>query len=363
SSFKDPIIYRVLTRSNSPKALGSIHHSRMYPAPALEDLSISSMSTHIKNHAFLYNRIPTPFISATTDLLRALALLFCKQQEESAELILISSSLLPYRSYAACNDVRCAAGLVQKCIYNTEVLIWEEIPNKSIIHRWSQKDILESGLMQALPSLTRIGLKPRVAELRRLLREDSQRLSAVSIAKALVRLGMDPERLWIKQIFVFLLGTANGHEVEKQPKEAEQQLEATFPKAINDFDKALHDLAVLTGKKLITDYYKTCCASYNTSAESYLREGIRGCDRDRTAIACKRRMQAKLWALLLEECFCPDFDSWRARRDELHDIEGDLDHKRDKDMSGLRGWMVAAEKSMSRSKSCARLRSRTPMRS
>lgn len=82
--------------------------------------------------------------------------------------------------------------------------------------------------MQAIPSLSRIGLKPRVAELRRLLRDDSQRLSAVKIAKALVRLGIDPERLWIKQIFVFLLGTAIGHEVEKQPKEAEQQLKQHF---------------------------------------------------------------------------------------------------------------------------------------
>lgn len=130
NSFERPIYYRVVNADSWNTGSDDIV-SRLYPPPSFQVLTIQQMRGYVNMHAALSNRVPTPFISATTDLVRALHIAFCTYRKcTNVTILLICPWRLEPGSYMACNDLRVMCGLKPKSIYNTEVMIWGQVPSR-----------------------------------------------------------------------------------------------------------------------------------------------------------------------------------------------------------------------------------------
>jgi hypothetical protein len=149
--------------------------------------------------------------------------------------------MLTAGSYITCNDLRSKCRLGWKAIYNTEILVWGEVPAQSIICRWPRSEIYRSGLLDVFPSLGKLERGLPLDGLRRRLSGDFSSISSTKVASALVYLGMEPSHFQIKQVFIFLLGQASGYSVEKVLGNVEAQLEATLSPVIG-FEQASHEL-------------------------------------------------------------------------------------------------------------------------
>jgi hypothetical protein len=205
NSFERPIYYRVV-HADSWNAESDDIQSKLHPPPSFQTLTIQQMRGYVNMHAALSNRVPTPFISATIDLIRALHITFCTYRECTKVTILL---ICPWRlepgSYMACNDLRARCGLEPKSIYNTEVMIWGQVPSKAILYRWDREQICRSGLSDVFPCIADLKASMRLQDLRTKLEDDYPQFSAKKIASTLVYLGMSPSELHIKQIFLFYL--------------------------------------------------------------------------------------------------------------------------------------------------------------
>jgi hypothetical protein len=237
-SFQRLIFYRVVYSDTSPEPNRNLQ-SRLYPLPTFDTLNIFDLCTHIERHAILSNCNPMPFLSLTNDLLCALYIAFCIYRDKAdVAILLICPWMLTAESYITCNDLRSKCGLGQKAIYNTEILVWGEVPAKSVFCRWPWSEIYCSGLLDMFPSLGRLKPGMRLDDLRCRLRGDFPFFSSTKVASALVYLGMEPSHFQIKQVFIFLLGQAVGYAVEKVLGNVEAQLEATLLPVIEEFEQA-----------------------------------------------------------------------------------------------------------------------------
>jgi hypothetical protein len=90
------------------------------------------------NHASEDNRNLTPFIFVTSDLLRALNLAGKKMAEgyEEVEILMIDGWKLGAGNYCWANSLRGCCGLLEYNVYQTEILIWETVPNEATVARW-----------------------------------------------------------------------------------------------------------------------------------------------------------------------------------------------------------------------------------
>ncbi|TVY13539.1 hypothetical protein LARI1_G009266, partial [Lachnellula arida] len=184
-SFQRPIFYRVVYSGSLPESHGNLR-LRLYLPPTFETLNIFDLRTHIERHAILSNRNPTPFLSLTNDLVRALHIAFCAYRYEAdVVIILICPWMLTAGSYITCNDLRSKCRLGRKAIYNTEILVWGKVPAQSIICKRPRSELYRSGLLDVFPSLGKLERGLPLDGLRRRLRSDFPSISSTKVASAL----------------------------------------------------------------------------------------------------------------------------------------------------------------------------------
>ena len=63
-------------------------------------------------------------------------------------------------------------GLGKDVKYETEVLVWSHVPSEAIFARWTCKNLDESGIFEALPSLDKCSCYRGVQDLRSSLEAD-----------------------------------------------------------------------------------------------------------------------------------------------------------------------------------------------
>ena len=230
--------------------------------PALETLGTSQLTLYIGRHQNLSNRKPTPFISLTPDLIRALHLMFYTYKDETnVKISLICPWKLAPGSYIPLNSLRTMCGLLTKHKYNTETLVWGEIPASSITCQWQREQIVSSGLLQTFPALTNLSPEAWLQDLRDNLQCVIPPFFARKVAQALVKLGMEASRFQIKQVFPFLLGQAAGYLVKKERENVEAQLKSCFPEVVDEFERAAYELSVANGKSQRLSYYQRSYAA------------------------------------------------------------------------------------------------------
>lgn len=334
-SFERPIYYRVV-HADSWNTESDDVRSRLHPPPPFQNLTIQQMCGYVNTHAVLSNRVPTPFISATIDLVRALHITFCTYREyTNVNILLICPWRLEPGSYMACNDLRAGCGLRPKSIYNTEVMIWGQVPSKAILYRWGREEICRSGLFDVFPCIAHLTATMRLQDLRMKLEDDYPPFSAKKIASALVYLGMSPSKLHIKQVFLFLLGQAVGYPVQKNLNKTDAHLRTSYALHIVEFEDAIYQLARLRGTQSILLYFKG----------TYAQDVRRLCPQtDASGIPADRKYQRswrKSWSERINDRYCPSFRSWWVRREEADLSELEMQQMLDQDKHGLREWLIS----------------------
>ena len=327
NAFKRPIFYRAVHRGSPSEVHGSLR-ARLFPPPSLETLTARELQTHVANHAIWGNGIPTPFISLTDDILRALSIVFCVYHDkEDVEMLLFDAWKLAPGSFLKCNELRSRIGIGGEDIYNTELLVWGEVPADSIIYRWERSQILSSGIVDVLPSLCRLSAKTTLETLRYGLRGDYDSFSPRKAAIALASLGMDPSSLQTKQVFLFLLGSVAGYRVEKRLGDVASTLETEFPLKIQEFDQTVHQQALTLGRGKLVSYYRN---DYAADVKDYYLH------RD-------NRRWRKIWSLQINNWFCPDFEDWWVQREESNFSDYEVELAAGHDENGLNGWSMKRE--------------------
>ena len=195
--FDQPLLYRVICE-NCPGVgeLGVL--PRLYPPPNLESLSadelLSEVRTNVERHADWSNRDATPFTSLTPDFLRALHIAFYSYHDKSdVRILIVDPRRLKNGSSLSCinNWIRAKCGLKEESIYDTEVLVWGEIPSSSIICQWQHETLVKSRLFSGYPSIHHLPQNTRLAELRLHVSQHSNEFKVKNIIKALRKLGVD----------------------------------------------------------------------------------------------------------------------------------------------------------------------------
>jgi hypothetical protein len=231
------------------------------------------MKTYITWHANLFGRNRTPFISATWDLLRAFNIAGQRVLEgkEQVAILLIDPRRLSTGSYIDCNTLRLKSGLQTQRKYETEVLLWAEIPAESIFGRWTWLNLCQSGLFETLLSLNASKRQLKLHAHRDDLLFDRDGFSPSDIATSLASLGLDPSSFAMKQIFEFLLGQVWGYHVPRQLQTIEQQLMVDQKSKIDEFDHTTHSLAVSTGRNKLLIYFQRSYALHVKSTSTRFR--------------------------------------------------------------------------------------------
>ncbi|EOA85570.1 uncharacterized protein SETTUDRAFT_40212 [Exserohilum turcica Et28A] len=335
NSFERPIYYRVV-HADSWNAESDDIQSKLHPPPSFQTLTVQQVRGYVNMHAVLSNRVPTPFISATIDLVRALHITFCTYKERTKVTILL---ICPWRlepgSFMACNDLRAGCGLEPKSIYDTEVMIWGQVPSRAILYRWDREHVCRSGLLDVFPCIADLKVTTRLQDLRTKLKDDYPQFSAKKIASALLCLGMSPSELHIKQVFLFLLGQAVGYAVQKNLDKTDAHLRTLFPLHIDEFEDAIFHLATLRGRQSILSYFK----------KVYAKDVRQLCPQtDPFGILTDRKYQRrwrKSWSMRINDRFCPNFRSWWIRREETDLSELEMQEILDQDAHGLREWLIS----------------------
>ncbi|CZS94342.1 hypothetical protein WAI453_013072 [Rhynchosporium graminicola] len=258
NAFSRPVFYRVIDSSSPASASNGGLRARLYPPPSLEKVTRDNMKLVIESHAILSSRKLTPFISTTPDLLRAFNIAGQRVLEgkQQVTIILIDPWKLQDGSYVECNALRLKSGLGTLPKYETEILVWAEIPVGAIFGRRTWSELLRSGLFETLPSLNGSGRQIKLQSFREELLHHLDDFSPSSIATSLAALGMDPSSFAMKQIFEFLLGQVLGFRVHRQLQTIEHQLIADHMSKIVEFDQAAHSLTIIAGKEKLIMYFK-----------------------------------------------------------------------------------------------------------
>lgn len=156
---------------------------------------------------------PTPFISVTPDPLRAFnrALHLDARGEEEICIVVIDAWILDSANVIACNRLRSLVGEEENHLFDTEVLVWQHIPGRAIIARWSWEKIRASlgGIFPPLvdrSSIPESGKRPLWA-LRNSLQAITPGLTMSDLARVLVEdLGLFHESMTTKQVALMMIG-------------------------------------------------------------------------------------------------------------------------------------------------------------
>ena len=293
------------------------------------------MKLYIERQAILSSRNLTPFISATPDLLRAFNIAGQRvfEGKEQVTILQIDPWRLSSGSYIDCNTLRLKSGLQTLPKYETETLIWAEVPAESIFGRWTWPNLLRSGLFRTLPSLNGSGRRLKLDEHRRELLYDRDAFSPSTIATSLASLGMDPSSFAMKQIFEFLLGQVWGYRVPRQLQTIEKLLIVDHKSIMDEFDRTAHSLTVTTGKKKLLIYFQQSYALDISRLQPAFDTWGRKAPQE------FRRVWRKSWAARINDLFCPDFETWWVRREESDLTDWEAQEMADLESCGIRGWM------------------------
>ncbi|OTA99024.1 hypothetical protein M426DRAFT_96114 [Hypoxylon sp. CI-4A] len=254
-AFLRPVLYRV-QRSDYPVHPEGGVRARQHDTTLLDQIEYWELREHVWNHAGLSNMEPTPFISVTNDLMRALSqALRTSHDDPNVYIICICPWLLIPGSYIPCSQLRERLDLQEPEKYATEYLVWQEIPEQSIVCRLRVSDLLSSKLLDVFPSLGTSQKDLGVEELRLLLMNDFQHLNDESpriAAEAFVLLGMNPSSSQARQTFTFLVDQANGTKVWKEYVRIDGYPVDSYPnknwRLMELFDMAAYELAISYAK-------------------------------------------------------------------------------------------------------------------
>jgi len=94
------------------------------------------------------SRNPSPFISTTTDPLRAFNFAFHLYHESHDEVrdacvVMIDTWALPRKSFVNCEDLRSDVDICTETgVFQSETLVWQQIPQSAIMQIWSYTDLM-----------------------------------------------------------------------------------------------------------------------------------------------------------------------------------------------------------------------------
>lgn len=203
-------------------------------APA-RDVATDRLRFHLANPGALPRRAagsPTTALAAvTTDLAWALTAMHGRLSGWKTHLVLLDAARLPGGALHRYNDLGRRVADPFAAAKRHEWLVWGPVPPAAVVHEWSHARVDASGLTQVLPALRALrsptGGKslPAFREGMRRGREAFTAEAAEAMARALVRgLKMDPRAVWVRQLFLFLLGLAWGIEVQDEMDAVEVEL-------------------------------------------------------------------------------------------------------------------------------------------
>jgi hypothetical protein len=192
--------------------------SALQPTPSLEELDAATLKGYICRHGESKGGNTaggkteggkTPFISVTSDILRAFnrANKLVREGEKGICIMVIDSWTLQPGSFAACRILRARAGLEETTnegFYHTEALVWDHIPADAVVHNWRWETIKQSGLVRLFPCLA-IGRYRSLDKLRDELHQKT--IDARDLARGLVNdLEVDPSSIFALQLGALVIG-------------------------------------------------------------------------------------------------------------------------------------------------------------
>lgn len=235
--FRHRLFYRVVDSSQASLVKNGTLIARLQPTLALKSVELEQMKTFINHHANRHGNQSTPFMSVTTDLLRALSLAYSKwcQGLTGVTVLVIDSWQLDTGSFIACDSIRRACRVECDNIYKTEVLVWAAIPRRAVLSRWSWAELEQSRLLRVT------GSYKRVRDARIKMEEHCDSFPVRKVIRALCRLGMHPLSFATKQVFMFLLGQAKGRNVPLSFESIYQELYNKSRSGLEIFDRTAQD--------------------------------------------------------------------------------------------------------------------------
>jgi hypothetical protein len=173
----------------------------------------------------------------------------------------------------------------------------------------------------------------KLNDVRNRFQDDFPSFSPRKVAETLVKLGMKPSLLRIKQIFLFLLGQCAGFCVEKELAAVENKLEMRFPEMIQEFEQAVHEMTVSAGRRFLRSYHRDTHAKAG-KVHWPLDDPFGMLERQKYQRRCR-----KLRAICYDKYYCPDFKSWWVRREESDLSELEIQQMTDCANFGLQRWL------------------------
>lgn len=119
--FNDPSIIEWSILSHRQRLMVALG-SRLFPPPEFDTLKLPELKDHVQSYAQEINRAPTPFMSMTDDILRAINIAFCRHiSKKDVAILLVDPWKLEAGSYLKCNAICSKIGIGHENIHNTEI--------------------------------------------------------------------------------------------------------------------------------------------------------------------------------------------------------------------------------------------------
>ena len=191
------------------------------------------------------NRDPTPFISITSDLLRACnrAAHLERDGSRNISIIMIDGWNLNKEQVVYCKTLRRVSGLPEHNLFDTEYLVWQCIPGHAIVRKWSW-DTICSSLGKLFPAL-RISPSFPMHQKRSLQHLRDQLCLpdpniAVLVGYLVDDLGLMSQNLTTKQIALMVIGWSRSKSDIWRYYRLEGHLQALIPKQLAELDYHLY---------------------------------------------------------------------------------------------------------------------------
>ncbi|KAI1385642.1 uncharacterized protein F4822DRAFT_350148 [Hypoxylon trugodes] len=311
-SIEAPIFYGVVC-SDSPTEVEGGFRSGLDPSGELETIStVQLCSQFLSTHSPLRSSKKSPFTSVTNNLKHAIYSAFSDFHDEvDVAILLIRPGKLNPGGYIECNYLRFQCGLPRDTNFDAEVLVWREIPAESILCRWNRLQIQHSGLLSTIDNYE--------SELPH------------SFGKMLVDvLGMNPNHIQTKQVFLFLLL----RKYKTGPTEDLQTIydSPDFGLKVGDFDDFLYDAA----RRSWTDQMLVHVPmNYPRRADAVNLLNDPLCPTIKVQLT-------NSYSASVEVVVCPTFKSWWMSREESGEMEWEQYRKTDVPDQGFRKWLKDA---------------------
>lgn len=216
----------------------------MFPPPEAFK-SKEDAKSRVENHLDKDSKKAGPFISLTSDLLRALNIAwgFACKKETGIKIFVIDTWKLRNGSFASCNELCESVGVEENMKYNNETIVWGSVPADAIVHEWSWERLQLSGLFKLFPALVEGNEYRSAKTLRGRIRLTSNTFSLGKMVDVLVGgLKMSPSTVLTQQISLMMLGWAHQrwYCYAKYFPNLQNTLREDLPGEVESLDKELH---------------------------------------------------------------------------------------------------------------------------